>query len=257
MKKKAKIFTIIFLLFLATGDVSAQSNSQGLAISLPIVGEGVESGHVICASDTGFILCVLPYDPQLTGVVNDNPSLALDAEGTEGDTTRLVLQDGVAAVIVSGMAGGISEGDFVTTSEIPGVAQVADRNGYVLGAALEAFSPASPEDTGTILVALNIHPAAGLSGARSDLLQALRQGLTAPVFEPLSSLRYILAALMILIAFSLGFIYFGRVAKTGIEAMGRNPMAGKMIQLSVLFNIVITIVIVLIGLAIAYLILIL
>ena len=62
---------------------------------------------------------------------------------------------------------------------------------------------------------------------------------------------------MILISFSLGFIYFGRVAKTGIEAMGRNPMAGKMIQLSVLFNIIVTVIIVLIGLAIAYLILIL
>ena len=107
------ILAIIFLLFLATGNVSAQSNSQGLAISLPIVGEGVESGHVICASDVGFILCVLPYDPQVTGVVNDNPAVALSAPGTEGDVTRLVLQDGTAPVIVSGISGPISEGDFV------------------------------------------------------------------------------------------------------------------------------------------------
>ena len=257
IKISFQIILTILLIQLTVGVISAQSNSQGLAISLPIVGEGVESGHVICASDAGFILCVRPYDPQVTGVINDSPPVALSAPGTEGDVTRLVLQDGTAPVIVSGISGPISEGDFVTTSEIPGVAQLADRNGYVLGAALESFTPANPEDRGTILVALNIHPAAGLSGARSDLLQALRQGLTAPVFEPLSSLRYILAALMILVAFSLGFVYFGRVAKTGIEAMGRNPMAGRMIQLSVLFNIVITIVIVLIGLAIAYLILIL
>jgi F0F1-type ATP synthase membrane subunit c/vacuolar-type H+-ATPase subunit K len=193
----------------------------------------------------------------VTGVIDDNPALALEAPGTEGDVTRLVLQDGTALVLVSNINGPILKGNFVATSEIPGVGQRADRNGYVLGSALEDFKPQNEGDTGKILVSINIHPAAGLSGARSDLLQALRQGLSAPVFEPLSALRYILAAMMILVAFSLGFIYFGRVAKTGIEAIGRNPMASKMIQISVVINIVITIIIVLIGLAIAYLILIL
>lgn len=249
------VLLVIFLLGIKPA--SAQSDSQGLAISLPVRSENVESGHIICAGKDGFVLCEKEYDPQVTGVVNDSPSAALEATGTEGDVTRLILQDGTAPVQVSGINGSISEGDFITTSTIAGVGQRADRNGYVLGAALEGFEPQNPEDQGTILVALNIHPAAGLSGARSDLLQALRQGLTAPVFEPLSSLRYILAALMILVAFTMGFIYFGRVAKTGIEAMGRNPMAGRMIQLSIIINIVITIIIVLIGLAIAYLILIL
>ena len=253
----AAIITFSVILFsLLTVEASAQ-NSQGLAISLPIQGENIRSGHIICGSDSGFILCQNAFDPQVTGVIVDNPALALEAPGTEGDVTRLVLQDGTADVIVSGINGPISEGDFIATSEIPGVGQRADRNGYVLGSALEAFEPQNEEDSGSILVSINIHPAAGLSGARSDLLQALRQGLSAPVFEPLSALRYILAAMMILVAFSLGFIYFGRVAKTGIEAIGRNPMASRMIQITVVINIVITIVIVLIGLAIAYLILIL
>jgi F0F1-type ATP synthase membrane subunit c/vacuolar-type H+-ATPase subunit K len=258
IKKKLVIITIsILLVSLFWKEVYAQANSQGLAISLPIQGENVRSGNIVCAGDAGFILCQNAYDAQVIGVVNDNPALVLDAPGTEGEKTRLVLQDGTAEVIVSGINGPISEGDFIATSVVPGVGQRADRNGYVLGSALEAFEPENTDDTDTILVAINIHPAAGLSGARSDLLQALRQGLSAPIFEPLSALRYILAALMILVAFSLGFIYFGRVAKTGIEAIGRNPMASKMIQISVVINIVITIIIVLIGLAIAYLILIL
>src|SRR3990170_7906974 len=128
----AAIITFSVILFsLLTVEASAQ-NSQGLAISLPIQGEDVRSGHIICGSDSGFILCQNAFDPQVTGVIVDNPALALEAPGTEGDVTRLVLQDGTADVIVSGINGPISEGDFIATSEIPGVGQRADRNGYVL-----------------------------------------------------------------------------------------------------------------------------
>lgn len=259
MNYKGIKIIIVFAILIGSSakTIGAQPSSSGLAISLPIKSEGVEDGHIICGKEEGFVLCNLPYDTQMYGVISDNPAVALEAPGTEGDITRLVLQDGTAQVKVSGIGGSIQEGDFVTTSDVPGVGQLAERNGYVLGAALESFEPENEEDTALILIALNMHPATGLSGARSDLLQAIRQGAAAPLFEPLSALRYILAAAMILIAFSLGFIYFGRVAKTGIEAMGRNPMASRMIQMAVLFNIVITIVIVLIGLAIAYLILIL
>ena len=237
--------------------IFGQADSSGVAVSYPINVEGVESGHIICGTTDGFTLCDSEYDPQMFGVITDNPSVALEAPGTEGDATRLVLSDGVARTKVSGSNGPIAEGDFVTTSDIPGVGQKADRSGYVLGASLDDFSGESDDVRGEVLVALNIHPAAGLAGPRSDLLSIIRSGVTAPLFEPLAAFRYILAALMILIAFSLGFVYFGRVAKTGIEAMGRNPKASRVIQLSVLFNIVITIIIVLIGLAIAYLILIL
>ena len=227
-----------------------------MAISFPIEGEA-ESGDIICSKPEGFVRCGRPFDPQMFGVISDNPATALEAEGTQGDTTRFVLTNGLVRVKVSGINGAISEGDLITSSEIPGFGQLADRNGYVLGASLDDFVGDGQDDRGEVLVALNIHPAAGLAGPRSDLINVLRQGISAPLFEPLDAFRYVLAALLILISFSLGFIYFGRVAKTGIEAMGRNPMASRMIQLAVLFNIVITIVIVLIGLAIAYLILIL
>lgn len=259
MTKKLSSFLIslIFTSILFPSVTFGQADSSGVAVSYPIGVEGVESGHIICGTGDGFVLCNSIYDPQMFGVITDNPSVALEAPGTEGDATRLVLSTGVARVKVSGTNGAITEGDFITTSDIPGVGQKADRSGYVLGASLDDFSGESEADRGEILVALNIHPAAGLAGPRTDLLSIIRSGVTAPLFEPLAAFRYILAALMILIAFSLGFVYFGRVAKTGIEAMGRNPKASKVIQLSVLFNIVITIVIVLIGLAIAYLILIL
>lgn len=252
-----KIFIAILLAsLLVPKSVRSQADSSGMAISFPIEGEA-ESGNIICSKPEGFVRCDRPFDPNMFGVISDKPATALEAAGTQGDTTRLVLTSGLVRVKVSGINGAISEGDFITSSEIPGLGQLADRNGYVLGASLDDFEADGQDDRGEVLVALNIHPAAGLAGPRSDLINVIRQGVSAPLFEPLAAFRYILAALMILIAFSLGFIYFGRVAKTGIEAMGRNPMAARMIQLSVLINIVITIIIVLIGLAIAYLILIL
>ena len=58
-------------------------------------------------------------------------------------------------------------------------------------------------------------------------------------------------------SFVMGFVYFGRVARSGIEAIGRNPLASRIIQFNVILHILISIVIVLVGLAIAYLILIL
>jgi F0F1-type ATP synthase membrane subunit c/vacuolar-type H+-ATPase subunit K len=78
-----------------------------------------------------------------------------------------------------------------------------------------------------------------------------------PLLEPIESLRYLLAIAMVLIAFTLGMIYFGRSSRAGIEAIGRNPLAKKVIQLTVFMNIILTVVIVLVGLGIAYLILVL
>ena len=109
----------------------------------------------------------------------------------------------------------------------------------------------------SVQIGAALHPAAGLSGPRGNLLQFLREGLAVPLLEPLDSLRYLLAILIIIIAFTLGLVYFGRVSRAGVEAVGRNPLASRVIQMNVLMNILLTIVIVLVGLGIAYLILIL
>jgi hypothetical protein len=76
------------------------------------------------------------------------------------------------------------------------------------------------------------------------------------VVAPLESLRYLLAFIIAIVSFGLGFLYFGRVIKTGVEAIGRNPLASRTIQATIFVNIVITIVIVGTGLALAALILI-
>ncbi len=258
---KFSFFLFTLFLFLFAGSIFcykntfAQVTSSGFAITLEVAGENIGEGDLVCGGDTGYKLCDTEYNTELFGVVVANPAAAFEEDDKTGKV--LVISSGKAVVRVTTQNGNINEGNLVTSSNRPGIGIVASRNGYVLGTALEKYDAQDKEAVGTIVVALNIHAAAGLKGARSDLLQALRQGMQSPIFDPLDSLRYLLAALMVILAFALGFIYFGRVAKAGIEAIGRNPLAGKLIQISILLHILITIAIILVGLAISYIILVL
>jgi len=247
------VLVSLFVFLFGSNQVYAQVDSSGVALSVRL-DQQVESGNVLCRTETGFGLCEGEYNTEMYGVVTANPASAFEVN-EEG--ISLVLPSGTAPVKVTSENGNISEGDLITTSDRAGVGKKATRNGFVLGTALSGFSSDNTQEVSEILVSINIHPAAGLASSRSNLVQVLREGLSAPLFEPLAALRYILAAFIILAAFVLGFVYFGRVAKTGIEAMGRNPLAARTIQASVILHVLITIAIVISGLILAYLILIL
>ncbi len=257
IKKPVDIFgiviTAVIILFFAQGTF-AQESAVGIAIPVSLQ-DSASEGDVICTVNEGYGLCRNSYDTSIFGVVSDNPAVNFDMSGVEN--SEMILTSGKVRVNVSSINGAIAEGDFVTSSEKAGAAQRADRNGYVLGTALESYQSGNPDSIGKILVLINIHPAVGLGTARTNLLQLLRQGAGAAILEPLSSLRYLIAALVVIVAFIMGFVYFSLVARSGIEAIGRNPLASRIIQFNVMLHILISIIIVLIGLAIAYLILIL
>ena len=107
------------------------------------------------------------------------------------------------------------------------------------------------------MVAIGAKQAFIALSTKGNLLETVRQALLSPTLTPLASLRYVLASIMAVGAFILGFWYFGRVAKTGVEAIGRNPLAGRTIQLGVILNLLLTGVIMASGLVVAYLILVL
>jgi hypothetical protein len=256
MGKVLKILlSVELLIFLFANQVTAQIESSGVAVSTTI-NDSVESGDLVCNLSDGYKKCEGERDSSIFGVVIDEPAAAFEVEGDED--VHLVQSDGNAYVKVTSRAGNISEGNLLTSSETPGTAQLAVNNGYVLGTALSGYESDSPDQVGQVLVSLNIHYSTSVSAStRTNLLEDIRQALVAPSLAPLASLRYLLAFLIAIISFVLGFIYFGRVVRTGIEAIGRNPLARRMIQITMLFNIMITIVIVLAGLTIAYLILVL
>lgn len=246
------IFPLVF--FLSYKDSFAQTNSSGIAISIPLQGEASD-GSIICTDSEGFKACDTEFSTSIYGVVNNNPTAAII--DSELESSQLVLTTGIVRVRVGPEGGNILEGDFITTSSTEGLGKKAERNGYVLGSSLEDVEFADGETEKTVLVAINIHPSSVLSGNRNNLLQILRKGLAAPIFDPLDSLRYFLAALIAVMSFGMGLYYFGRVSKSGVEAIGRNPLARKMIQFSIFINVLLTFVIVLVGLTISYLILVL
>jgi hypothetical protein len=137
------------------------------------------------------------------------------------------------------------------------VAQLATKSGNVLGTALEEFVSTDVNQEGKILIAIDIRPAIVATSARTNLVEAMKEGLLAPTLTPLASLRYVLAVIIAVTAFTLGFVYFGRVAKQGVESLGRNPLAGRLIQFNVMLNLILTVMIMGGGLLLAYIILIL
>jgi F0F1-type ATP synthase membrane subunit c/vacuolar-type H+-ATPase subunit K len=47
---------------------------------------------------------------------------------------------------------------------------------------------------------------------------------------PLSALRYVAASVIVVAAAIAAFVYFGKVARSGVDAIGRNPLASKAIK---------------------------
>lgn len=231
-----------------------QISSSGIAIPISIEADGVRDGSIICSSPEGLVPCEGEHSPSIYAVINDSPAASFE---TGEDDERLILTTGLAQVLVSSVNGNISEGDLITTSQFIGIGQKATRNGFVLGTAMEGYESDDIESAAKILVAINTHVATGLSTGRTDLLQSLRGGLSLSILGPLDTLRYLLAALIVLVSFTLSLVYFGRVGKTGVEAIGRNPLASRMIQISILIHVGVSVVIIIAGMGIAYLILIL
>jgi hypothetical protein len=242
------LVAVFSFLLISVHPIFAQIDSSGFAHIVPIQGE-VQNGDIICTYESGVAPCTSEYDSALFGVYVERPGVVVNDPDIENG--KAVSKEGITYVRVTGP---ISQGDLVTTSETPGVGKKATTNGYVLGIALDSLNGS---DTQRIQVLVNIHPATTLAGAQGNLIQFIRKGISVPIFQPLESLRYLLAVLIVIISFTLGLVYFGRASRTGIEAIGRNPLAKRVIQLTIILNIVLTLVIILVGLAIAYMILIL
>lgn len=236
------------------GEVIAQ-DSTGVAVSVPVTDTEAKAGDILCSTPEGIKRCSKEFDSAIYGVVVDDPTVFI--QDPELPDTKLVIRSGVAKVNVNSTLGSIKSGEAVTSSTSTGVGVLAKGNGFVLGTAIDDYENTDANALGQVTVLVSPHYVTGLTSNRVNLLALLRNGLDGPILEPLQSLRYVLAVFIVLVSFILGIIYFGRVARAGVEAVGRNPLASRTIQFSVFINIVLTILIVLIGLGIAYMILVL
>jgi hypothetical protein len=261
-KIAARLLLTAFFTLLALGYLSrhfvisaAESVSLGVASYLPISSEGVEDGHIISSSSRGFIKSRTPYSKSIVGVVAKKAALSFEAR-TKRSGYLPVVSAGTTLVLVSGEGGPIKKGDLVTTSTLPGVGMKASHSGYVLGTALESFSGSSREEVGKIPVAINVrYLYSKPQNLKESLAGILSLSWLAAYEDPLVVFKYIIAVLSVVLAFVFGFFHFARVSAKGVEALGRNPLASKIIQLGIVFNVLIGVAIIASGLGIALLIL--
>jgi hypothetical protein len=248
-----KILFISIILILIRGVVFA--DSYDFAISVPIVDPNVEEGSLISYIDGEYVLSLEAYDENLFGIVSHNPALYLQDQNLESSV--LVGNKGDMDVRVSTKNGAIKEGDYLTSSEIPGVAQLADKSGRVIGVALEGYDSADPNEIGLITANIDIKSHLKQESLTENLLTVISDGLSSAFLTPLASLRYIMALIVTAITFAIAFLSFSRLTSRGVEALGRNPLAGSSIRSVIIFNFILTFIIIASGLAIAYLILVL
>jgi len=254
---KLKVCLYIFLVVVIIAVVAApktlaQINSQGVAVSMPVVGETF-NGAVVCADTSNvYSLCARGYDPNMSGVVVTSPSISFNTGGSSGVS---VISNGNALVAVTSANGNIKKGDYITSSKTPGVGELAKKSGYVLGTALEDWSSTDINSKGLVLINITTRPAVLTNGAGNNLVQLMQEGVNGAFESPLAALRYVVAGILVVLSFIFGFMHFGKMAKSGVEALGRNPLAAKTIQFGIVLNVVIAIVIMGVGLGISYLVL--
>jgi len=218
--------------------LSSTESNGGIGFATPIDISDIQDGDIVSISDGSYRLSSGNYDSSMLGVASFDPALAVGSSTIKSAT---VISSGTALVRVSSLNGPIRRGDFLTSSSIPGIAVKADGFGYVLGTALDDHLETDTEKLGkiTVLVNVKVHtPFANLRAA------------------PSQALRYLLAFVVAAASVILGFTYFGKVARSGVEAVGRNPLAARLINLSVFLNLFLTLGIIAAGSVIAYTILI-
>ncbi len=258
MKKIPKIkaffvFCFIFLVFLlaARDSIAQDAAGSGVATSTSVSGN-YKDGDLICVDkDNINVACNKEYDSNMIGVVVENPSVSF----TSSSGGVPVVSLGNVYANVSSKNGIIQKGDFITSSKTTGVGQLAKKSGYILGVALENYADENPDSIGKIPIAVNIRPAVLSGGAGNNLLELIKEGVSGAFESPLSALRYFVAGVLVVVSFVFGVLHFGKMAKSGVEAIGRNPLAAKTIQFGILLNVLIAIVIMAVGLGIAYLVL--
>lgn len=248
--------TILFKIYIPTSALAFEvSPSFSLADNTAV------EGDIISSAPNGLIRSNNPYDNHIFGVVNDDAVTAYK-NVNPSPTDHVISQSGVVIVNISDYNGKISPGDYITSSAIPGKGMKATQTGYVIGIAQSQVteggqiqSAGKNYTSGQVYVSLRIEYAE-LSTPRSSL--GLLNVIASSIFKNAQDpekftlvIKYIMAGLVVVAAFSIGFFAFTRSISKGIEAMGRNPLARKSIQISIIIQVVLTILTLLASIVIA------
>jgi hypothetical protein len=254
VKRIPIIFLGLFaLLLFIVSPVKAENMSLGTAMSISLADKNSNEGDIIVATSQGYKKATQAYDPLMFGVVSKNPAVYLEDANIPNSTA--IITSGKAYIRVSTINGPIKTGDYITSSTLTGIGQKATENGYSIGSAEENYLEKDPKKIGKVLVTLNPHFVQLTNNLTRNFFEGIKLGMASSLLTPLGALRYIVSGFLAILSFYMGFRYFGHTSRTGVEAIGRNPLATKAILLSIVMNVSITVAIMFFGVAIAYIIL--
>lgn len=241
----------------------AQTSGLSLGIGQLITVSGVSTvanGSIVSFQNNQYQLSAEPYDKSMFGVSATNPAIEVtDSANRNQPGVTSVLRSGQVQVRVNGRNGAIIKGDRITSSDQPGVGMKAVKSGFVLGVSEGSFTPSSETDEGLITVTLDIkfvfaEDTPGSERIAARLKDVVSLSTVSIAEDPLQTLRYVIAGVVMVGAFAFAFFSFGRLAHSGIEALGRNPLASRPIVAAMFFNILVALGIMIAGLVAAYLI---
>lgn len=255
MRKLLVLAFIVLTAFILPLPVFSQGVSYGVANFAPVNGDNILDGQIVTSSKEGFFISETPYDDAMVGVITTQPAISF-IDSTDLTNKHPIISSGNAYVMVSAKNGSIKEGDPITTSDIKGIGMKATEPGNILGTALEDFNPANPETVDKINVKIDIRYYSFSKAAAESVFDLFKISLShAATQQPPIFFKYFTAAFVVIGSVILGLYFFGRVATKGVEALGRNPLAAKIIEFGIIINVIITIATIASGLIIAIIIL--
>lgn len=258
-------FLLLFIALFLPHKISAQSPSParaavadieatlGVARMLEVADKNVPDGSILSAGQKGAILTIVPYDSQILGIVSRNAAIILNS--TTSDNAVPVISTGTVYIRATTAEGDIKKGDLLASSTNPGVAVKAVKDGFVLGSSLEDYTNSNKQEVASIAASLDLHYFNSKPVFPGNLSDVFKLIVLPTKDGPGPFFKYIMAGLVVLGSMVLGFFSFGRAAAKGVEALGRNPSASRVIHLGIIFNVTITVAIALAGLVVAFLIL--
>ncbi|OGG07728.1 hypothetical protein A2872_02070 [Candidatus Gottesmanbacteria bacterium RIFCSPHIGHO2_01_FULL_42_12] len=246
---KIILFFFVFSFLFSTSRVFGASPAVEIATIQQINDPGAVDGDIISITDQGMVRSSTTADIHLFGILTDNPLAVWRDPNATGSA---VVRNGIVEVNVTDAEGPIKRGDYVTSSETAGKGKKAIRSGYVIGQAT------ADGQGGRVLVALRIEYAEVTTPRSANrLFEMLGATFFKNVQDPskfAEIIRYILAAIVVILSFLFGFLTFSRSIPKSIEAIGRNPLSRNSILISIGINVFLTIACGLIGLVAALLI---
>jgi multisubunit Na+/H+ antiporter MnhB subunit len=268
-KKISAFFLLLGLVIVSlSAPLSAQSVTQGYSAD-----KVLQRGTLVSldAEDTSKVVATnRENQDRLHGVVvsaNDSPFTLSDQ-----NQKTFVATVGRFDALVSTESGVIQPGDFLTVSNITGIAMKAGENDlFTVGKAIEGFngeenqvSTTEIRDSagnvnkiaiGRVLIDVSVGSNPLLKPAESNLPGFLQKATEAIAGKPVSAVRVYIGAFILLAAASIAgsLLYSG--IKSSVISIGRNPLSKKSITKSLMQIILTSIIIFLIGLFGVYLLL--